>query len=142
MLYRFLADAVLVLHAGYVLFVVLGLPLILIGAVCGWSWVRNFWFRVLHLLCMVVVGGEAIGGVTCPLTTLERHLRTLGGQDMYPDEFLAYWVGRLLWFEGPAWFFENLHISFSIVLLAVFVLIPPRWPWKRQTSQVAGPTAA
>jgi hypothetical protein len=47
--YRGLADAVLVLHAGVVLFVVAGLALTLVGGALRWRWVRNFWFRAAHL---------------------------------------------------------------------------------------------
>ena len=139
---RLIADAVLLLHAGYVLFVVLGLPVILIGALCRWSWIRNFWFRLAHLLCMVVVGLEAVVGMTCPLTVLERHFRTLAGQDVYEREFLAYWADRLLYVEWPSWAFDALHVAFSLVLIALFVLIPPRWPWKSPNAQVAGPSAS
>lgn len=137
--YRLLADAVLLLHAGYVLFVVLGLPVILIGAACRWGWVRNFWFRTIHLSCMVIVGLEALVDMTCPLTVLERYLRTQAGEEMYEREFLAYWAEKLLYLDWPSWAFNVLHISFSIVLIATFVLIPPHWPWKPPTPQVAGP---
>ena len=140
--YRHLADAVLYLHAGYVVFVVLGLPVILIGAACRWGWVRNFWFRIVHLSLMAVVGLEAVIDMTCPLTVLERHFRTLAGQQMYEREFLSYWADRLLYLDWPAWAFNALHICFTIVLIATFVLIPPRWPWKSPTPQVAEPNAA
>ena len=45
MIYRILADVVAVLHLGYVVFVVLGLLVILLGRALGWEWIRNRWFR-------------------------------------------------------------------------------------------------
>jgi hypothetical protein len=135
--YRLLADAALLFHAGYVLFVVLGLPVILLGAWRGWGWVRNFWFRLAHLLCMVIVGFEALAAIPCPLTVLERSLRSLAGQQSYPGEFLAYWAERLLYLNWPQWAFDTLHVSFSLVLLAVFVLVPPRWPRRTAASHIA-----
>jgi hypothetical protein len=142
MSHRLLADAILYFHAGYVLFVVLGLPVILVGALCGWSWIRNFWFRIIHLACMVVVGLEAVVGMTCPLTVFERHFRTLAGQEFYEREFLSYWADRLLYVDWPPWAFDALHIAFSLVLIAVFIFIPPRWPWKARNAQVAHPGVA
>ena len=44
-LYRLLADVVVVVHAGYVLFVVIGLLVIAVGVARGWQGVRNPWFR-------------------------------------------------------------------------------------------------
>ena len=135
--YRHIADGMVIFHAGYVLFVVLGLPVILFGAWRGWGWVRNFWFRMIHLLCMVVVGGEALAGITCPLTVLERHYRTLAGQETSQREFLAYWADRLLYISWPQWAFDALHVGFSLILLATFLLIPPRWPWRSPRPQLA-----
>ncbi len=59
---RILADLVVMLHALYVAFVVLGMAAILIGIALGRGWARNFWFRVLHLLAIgVVVAQEFLG---------------------------------------------------------------------------------
>jgi hypothetical protein len=141
MAYGYLADTTVLIHAAYVLFVVLGLPVILFGAWRGWGWVRNFWFRLAHVSCMVFVGCEAAVGMTCPLTVLERHFRTLAGQEMYTGEFLAHWAEELLYFRWPQWTFDSLHVGFSLVLLAVLVLVPPRWPWRTDTPQLS-PTKA
>ena len=48
MLYQFLADAVLVLHLGVVLFILVGLLLIVAGNVRGWAWANAWWFRLAH----------------------------------------------------------------------------------------------
>ncbi len=44
-----LADAIVIIHALFVAFVVFGMAAIVVGLVLRWGWVRNFWFRVLHL---------------------------------------------------------------------------------------------
>src|SRR5258705_497530 len=46
---RLLADALLVVHFLIAGFIVGGLILVWIGALAGWAWVRNRWFRYLHL---------------------------------------------------------------------------------------------
>src|SRR4029079_7904709 len=56
--YRLLADLIVAIHAAYVAFVVVGLLLILIGLACGWKWVRNWWFRVAHLVAILIVAAE------------------------------------------------------------------------------------
>src|SRR5206468_711548 len=57
----FLADVILVVHASFVLFVVGGFVLILIGA-RSWSWVRNRAFRILHLAAIAFVTIETVLG--------------------------------------------------------------------------------
>ena len=53
--YITLANLVVALHVGYVGFVVVGLLLIVLGLIFGWAWVRNPWFRGLHLLAITIV---------------------------------------------------------------------------------------
>ena len=72
---RLLADLVVVAHAAYFSFVVLGLVAILAGIAFRWKWVRNPWFRWIHLSMIGIVVAEAIAGIPCPLTVWERQLR-------------------------------------------------------------------
>ena len=128
-LYRLAADAVVVVHFAYVAFVVVGLLAILIGVARRRPWARNFWFRTVHLLAIGVVAAEAICGVTCPLTTWEQDLRSLAGESTYRGDFLATWAHHVLFFNAPPWFFTICHLGFALLVLATFVLAPPRWPW-------------
>ena len=70
-----LADLALALHVSFVVFVVAGLLLVLAGGWRRWRWVRNPWFRSLHLLAIVFVVGQTWLGQVCPLTTLEMWMR-------------------------------------------------------------------
>lgn len=123
------ADVVVVAHGLFVAFVVCGLVAILLGLALGWSWVRNFWFRVLHLAAIGVVAGQALAGVICPLTILENHLRRLAGQETYPGAFIGYWVHRLIFFRADPWVFTLAYSLFGLAVLGTFLLGPPRWPW-------------
>jgi hypothetical protein len=93
------ADLVVTLHFGFVLFV-LGLELfILAGWPLGWAWTRNFWLRLLHLVCIEVVVGQAVVGLECPLTSVERDLRgTLMPEDPRDSEagFAAILAGDIV----------------------------------------------
>jgi len=57
------ADALLVLHFLIAGFIVAGLILVWIGAAFGakarWAWIRNPWFRYLHLAAIVFIAAEA-----------------------------------------------------------------------------------
>jgi len=89
--YSLAADAMVAFHAAYVGFVVFGLLAILIGILCHWRWIGNFWFRIIHFVMMAVVVAEALAGVICPLTTWEDDLREMAGEP--PGE--GTFVGRL-----------------------------------------------
>ena len=119
---RWLADLVLVVHFAYVLFVVGGLLAIWIGYALGWCWVRNWWFRVLHLAAIALVALEALIGVLCPLTLLEDWLRP--GNEAGAS-FIQRWVSALLYYDLPLWVFTLLYLGFAGVVAISFVVLPP-----------------
>ncbi len=123
---RIMADLIVLLHACYVGFVVLGLAAILIGGLCHWSWVRNIYFRVVHLAMIAIVVGEALAGIPCPVTIWEKQLRVRAGQTSYPGDFLGYWVHRLLFFRAEPWVFTVSYAIFGLAVVAALVLVPPR----------------
>jgi hypothetical protein len=121
-----LADAILALHVGIVLFVVLGQLAILVGAWRGWSWVRNFAFRLSHLLPMVFIAAQAWLGQLCPLTTWEQALRRHAGQEAYAGSFVAHWLSRLIFFEAPWWTFVAAYTAFAVLVAGCWWWVPPR----------------
>lgn len=127
-LYRVLADLVVLTHCLFVLFVILGLVAILLGWARRWRWVRHFWFRAVHLAAIGFVVVQTWLGVVCPLTTLENYLRRQAGQASYPGAFIGYWVHRLLFYEFPSWAFVICYSLFGLAVLATFWLVPPRSP--------------
>jgi len=117
-----LADAILLLHFAFVLFVVAGLPLIWLGAAGGWRWVRNFWFRAAHLAAILFVAAEALLGRVCPLTEWEDRLR---GGPAQEGGFIASWVRRLLYWDFPPWVFTAAYVAFALAVAATFILVRP-----------------
>jgi hypothetical protein len=117
-----IADGVVAVHFAIVLFIVAGLPLVWIGAALGWNWIRNPWFRYLHLAAIVLVAAEALLGMACPLTVWEDALRE-GAQ---PDSFIGRWVRRLLFYEAPAWVFTVAYCAWAAASAATLALVPPR----------------
>ena len=120
---RWLADAVLVLHAGFVAFVIGGALYIWIGAWRRWNGARNPVFRIAHLAAIVFVAIESMFGYLCPLTIWEDALRGSTNE----LGFVARWIRRAIYFDFPLWVFTIAYILFSTVVAATFVLIPPRW---------------
>lgn len=126
MFYQWLADGVLVLHVGVVLFVVLGLVLTVVGGLRGWMWVRNRWFRYAHLAAIGIVVLQAWLGVLCPLTTLEMWLRGKAGTVGYDGSFIEYWLQRLLYYDAPTWVFVVAYTVFALLVILAWWRIPPR----------------
>jgi len=125
--YRQLADAVLVLHLGIVVFVVGGLLLVVAGNLLRWRWVNAAWFRAAHLLAIGVVAVQTWLGQMCPLTTLETWLRTQAGLTGYQRSFIEYWVQRVLYCEAPSWVFALAYTVFGVLVLLAWWAYPPRF---------------
>jgi hypothetical protein len=132
---KLLADLIVAFHATYVGFVVFGLVAILIGIALHWSWVRNFWFRALHLTAIGIVVAEALVGMTCPLTDWENRLRLSAGQSSYAGDFVGYWAHRLIFYRAEPWVFTMIYAAFGLGVLTAFVLAPPRWPRRAQAGR-------
>jgi hypothetical protein len=118
-----LADVVLVVHAAIVLFIVGGLAAIWLGALFDWRWVRGRVFRGAHLAAIGVVALLAVLGIACPLTVLEDALRHHPGAT---QGFVQRWVGRLLYYELPAWVFTFAYVAFAALVALTWRLVPPR----------------
>ncbi|MBN7795748.1 DUF2784 domain-containing protein [Parahaliea mediterranea] len=124
--FRLAADALLLLHALFVAFVVLTVPLVLAGRWRRWAWVRNPWLRLAHLLAIAVVVAQAWFGVVCPLTTWEMALRARAGEAVYAGAFMAHWLGVLLYYRAPAWVFTAVYTVFALLVAATWLWVPPR----------------
>ncbi|OUL98751.1 DUF2784 domain-containing protein [Variovorax sp. JS1663] len=79
---RLLADAVLLLHGFFILFVVA-------GGVLAWRWPL---VAVLHLPAVAWGGWISWTGQECPLTPLENRLRLAAGQSGYEGGFVQHYL--------------------------------------------------
>ena len=124
--YAVAADLVLAMHVGFVVFVVVGLVLILVGKVFRWHWVRNPYFRVAHIVAIGVVVLQSWFGVICPLTTLEMSLRRLAGDATYSGAFIAHWLESILYYQAPAWVFAVCYTLFGLLVAGSWYWVRPR----------------
>lgn len=125
--YLLAADALLIAHTLFVAFVVFGLVAIYLGFWLSWSWVRNLWFRVLHLCAIGFVVMQSWLGAICPLTIWEMQLRGKAGQSTYDGSFIQYWLQSILYYEAPEWVFIVLYTVFGILVFASWFIVHPRW---------------
>ena len=133
LLYQLLADVVLMLHVGIVMFVMGGLLLIIIGNLLGWRRVNNVWFRLAHLLAIAVVMLQTWLGALCPLTYLEMWLRTKAHATTYTGSFIQYWLQRILYFDVPSWVFMFVYTLFGVLVLVVWWVYPPSFKRRKQS---------
>jgi uncharacterized protein DUF2784 len=117
-----LADAILVVHALFVLFVTGGLVATWIGIAAGARFARNHWFRGVHLAAIAFVVAESLLGYACPLTVWEDALR--GG--LQPGSFVGRWMQRLLYYQAPEWLFTLAYGLWTAATLLTLWLAPPR----------------
>ena len=124
MIYRFLADAVVFLHLGFILFALLG------GLLLLWS-KRAAWFHVPAVIWAMVV---EYGGWLCPLTPLENWLRQKGGETGYPAGFVSHYLVPLIY---PSWLTREIQI-----VLGTLVLLLNVWIYRRVLKTKTDETAA
>jgi hypothetical protein len=87
MFYKLAADAVVLLHLGFVMFVVAGGLLVF-----RWRWIA-----LLHLPVVVWAVLLEFHGWLCPLTPLELSLRESGGQAGYSGGFVEHYILPVLY---------------------------------------------
>ena len=90
MLYRLAADAVLLLHLAFIVFV-------LLGAAFAQRW---RWLVVVHLPAAVWGCFVEITGRICPLTYAENYLRIKAGQSGYRDSFIEHYLLAVIYPAG------------------------------------------
>ena len=121
-----LADIIAIIHLGYVIYVILGFILIVVGIICRWKWIRNLPFRITHLLAIVGVACEALLGINCPLTVLESKLRYALNLSEERVSFIGAIVDSLLYYNAPGWLFTIIYAAFAIVVVITFIIAPPK----------------
>jgi len=129
MLYRILADLVVVLHFVFVVFVVLGGLFVL-------RWPRAAW---IHLPAALWGAGiEFLAGI-CPLTPLENHLRRVGGEAGYSGGFVEHYVLPVLY---PAGLTQNVQLVLGTIVVVLNVAIYAVVWRRRRRGQRSGDCSA
>ena len=122
MLYRFLADAIIIIHLIFILFVILG----------GFLALRNKRWSIVHLPAALWAATIEFKGWMCPLTPLENWLREKGGNSIYQGDFIEHYLLPIIY---PADLTKELQIIFglSVVIINIAVYI---WVLKKTRVKV------
>jgi hypothetical protein len=121
-----LADLILLTHFALAIFIVLGLPLVWMGAWLGWNWVRGRAWRYAHAIAVLTVAAEALTGSVCPLTRWEEALRA----NADGRSFIGRWFARLLYYDFPEWAFTMAYVVYAAATVATLRLVAPRRPFR------------
>ncbi|MGB8718574.1 MAG: DUF2784 domain-containing protein [Desulfobacterales bacterium] len=117
MFFRIAADMLVILHLGFIVFVVLG----------GFAGLK--WRRLIYLHLPAAAWGALIvfKGWICPLTPLEIYLRRAGGQAGYSGSFIDHYLIPIIY---PAALTRELQIAMGVMVVAIN-LLPYGWMMAR-----------
>ncbi len=89
-LFQILADGVVILHLGFILFVIFG------------GIIAVFWPRVLWIQVPCVIWGvfTELAGFICPLTPLENYLLRRSGRLPYSGDFIMHYIEPVIYPQG------------------------------------------
>ncbi len=93
MIFRILADVVIVVHFAFIVFAVAGAMLLLIRPL-------RRWIAVMHVGCAAWASYVMFSGRICPLTPLENHFRRLSGDAGYEGSFIERYLLSVIYPEG------------------------------------------
>lgn len=110
MWYSTAADAVLLVHLAFVLWVIAGAFAVLRWPVLAW----------VHVPAAVWGVYIEWSGRICPLTPLENHLRERAGEAAYTGGFIEHYVTAWLYPEGLT---RSIQLTLGLVVLLVNVVV-------------------
>ncbi len=110
MVYKLLADFVLLLHLAFITFVIFG----------GLLAIKNVKWAWLHVPAAIWAGLVEFAGWICPLTPLENWLYFRAGAGTYQDSFIAHYLFPLIY---PTELTRNVQIILGAGVVLISVLI-------------------
>jgi uncharacterized protein DUF2784 len=110
MLYRSLADLVLLFHLAFIVFV-------LFGGLLAFRW---RWAPMVHLPAAAWGVIVELFGLICPLTPLENALRRAGGGTGYSVDFVEQYLVPLVY---PAALTYSLQLTLAAIVVVVNVVV-------------------
>ena len=120
MVYRILADLVVLAHFAFVVFVIAGVLLLL----------HSRWWAVLHVPAFLWGALIEFRGWICPLTPLENALRARAGQAGYTGGFIEHYITPILY---PAGLTRRIEVVLGALVLVGNLLLY-WWVWHRPRS--------
>ena len=110
MVYRILADLVVLLHLLFILFVIAG----------GFLALCRAYIVLLHLPAVLWAVYIEFSGNICPLTPLEQQLRQLAGREGYSTGFIDHYLVPIIY---PAGLTGEIQIFLGLVVLIINLIV-------------------
>ncbi|MDV6250478.1 DUF2784 domain-containing protein [Vibrio sp. EA2] len=110
MIYRMLADLVVILHLFFIIFALLG------GLLVRW----RVYMLFVHIPAAVWVAMISFKGWICPLTPLENQLRYEAGSEGYQGGFVEHYIIPVIY---PAELSLDVQILLGVVAVGINIII-------------------
>jgi hypothetical protein len=127
MIYRILADLVVLLHLLFIIFVVAG----------GFLALPRAWLTLLHLPALIWGIYIEFSGKICPLTPLENYFSHLAGDEEYSTSFIDHYLIPVIY---PAGLTREVQIFLGLLVivinLAVYSFVLRRYLDRREDKKI------
>ena len=115
------SEIVLLFHFSIFLFMILSFFLIPLGYSQKWEWVKNKYYRLIHLVLMGIIFIETILGFMCPLTILENFLRN----DIEINNKITQIIHQIMYWDLPTYQFIILYLLSLLYLIFLWFFFNP-----------------
>ncbi|MFA5018062.1 MAG: DUF2784 domain-containing protein [Methylobacter sp.] len=122
MIYRFLADSVLILHLLFIGFVIFGGLLVL----------RSPWIALAHIPAACWGAFIELTGGLCPLTVMEVGLRRIAGDAGYSGSFVEHYLLPVIY---PAGLTRDIQFGLAGMVILINVAIYGQLVYRWQVSR-------
>ena len=110
MLFALGADFLVLVHLGFIVFVLLG----------GFMLLKWRWLIFVHLPALIWAVLLEFQGWICPLTPVEQTLRQMGGQQGYEGGFIQHYILPVIY---PPALQQDIQFILGVLLILINVII-------------------
>ena len=115
------SEIVLLFHFFIFLFMILSFFLIPLGYYQKWKWVKNKYYRLIHLVLMRIIFIETILGFMCPLTILENFLRN----DIEINNKITQIIHQIMYWDLQTYQFIILYLLSLLYIIFLWFFFKP-----------------
>lgn len=105
MIYRLLADGMMILHGAFLLFFV-------IGGFLAWKWRRVIWAHLAVGIWNITI---VLLDFECPVTGVEKDWMRKGGEEPYAGGYIKHYLDGTIWPEGYTWLAEIIGFALLVI---------------------------
>jgi hypothetical protein len=126
MIYKLLAETILVVHFLWILFMLFGFVYNIVGLFFNKKLLKNFWLRTVHLVGILYVASLAVLDKHCPLTVIEAKLRQKFVPNfIQPDSFIIYYLEKIVYPNINAIVIIIPTVAIAASSFVIYIIKPP-----------------